>query len=289
MNFLIIGIIIIVFSLFVVTAFLLRPKEKNFLINNRKSNESLNRNQKKKKVVDKQLEKSFSKALMISQDDREWFFILRRRSFFICSLIGIIGCCLLWETGVPINSNIRPLFVLFLFLYFGYKFPVFVLDKKVKAIDDDILYFLPIAIEQLIVGITSGLDIGPSIDYVVNMAEARGTTNSVIKLFKNVQNLVKSGSSLDTALHDVAISSMNPAIKHAFLHLGQVYKHGGEVAKQLIDLADTITRQREVKITAIINKLELKSMGPVFFVFLANMGVLMCCIFMQLMSGLSSM
>jgi len=55
------------------------------------------------------------------------------------------------------------------------------------------------------------------------------------------------------------------------LALSQVAKFGGEISKQLQDLADSVTTQREAKVEAVIRKLELKATGPVGLVFVAYM------------------
>jgi hypothetical protein len=41
---------------------------------------------------------------------------------------------------------------------------------------------LPLVIEQISIGVSSALDIGPCVTYVVEMADERGTHNAITEL-----------------------------------------------------------------------------------------------------------
>ena len=64
-------------------------------------------------------------------------------------------------------------------------------------------------------------------------------------------------------------------VKHAFMALSQVAKHGGEITRQLQELADAVGNQRETKIEAKIKKLELEATAPVALVFLGFLVILL--------------
>jgi pilus assembly protein TadC len=67
--------------------------------------------------------------------------------------------------------------------------------------------------------------------------------------------------------------------------MAQVLKHGGEITKQLQEMADAVSSQRETKIEAKIKKLELEATGPVAMVFMGFLLILLTCIGMQMMKA----
>ena len=70
--------------------------------------------------------------------------------------------------------------------------------------------------------------------------------------------------------------------------MAQVAKFGGEVSRQLQELADAVSSQREVRIETEIRKLELKATGPVSMVFLSYVMLLGLGILAQIMAGTAS-
>lgn len=149
----------------------------------------------------------------------------------------------------------------------GIQAPMTMLNKKVKRREDDILYYLPLVIEQIAIGVSSSLDIGPCLQRVVSMADERDTHNVVTELLRHVQFYVRSGASLEEALTEVGKLQGHNELKHAFMSLAQVAKHGGEISKQLQELADAVASQREAVIETEIKKLELKATGPLALTF----------------------
>lgn len=149
----------------------------------------------------------------------------------------------------------------------GLQLPKTILNRRVVARGDEILYYLPLVIEQISIGVSSSLDIGPCLQKVVSMADERDSHNVVTELMKVSQFYVKSGASLEHSLSEVGKLSGNSELKHAFMALSQVAKHGGEISRQLQELADAVSTQRETKIEAKIKQLELKATAPVAVVF----------------------
>ena len=66
------------------------------------------------------------------------------------------------------------------------------------------------------------------------------------------------------------------------MSLAQVAKHGGEITRQLQELADAVAGQRETKIEAKIKRLELEATGPVALVFLGFIGIVLIGFGLQL-------
>lgn len=169
----------------------------------------------------------------------------------------------------------------------GFMLPKFLLEKKVERRSEEILFFLPLVIEQISIGVSSSLDIGPCIQMVVDMAKDRRKSNPVIEFLVFVQQQIRSGISLPEALADVGVRSGNPELKQTFLALSQVVKHGGEISKQLMELANAVTNQRNAMIEAKIKQLELKATIPVAIVFFGFMIILVTGFGIQVIEGLS--
>jgi len=160
-------------------------------------------------------------------------------------------------------------------LIMGLYIPLKVLDRKVKRRDEDIMFYLPLVIEQVTIGVSSSLDIGPCLQRIVQLADERDSHNPVTELVRYAQYHVKSGVGLEEALNDVGLLSGHVELKHSFMCLAQVAKFGGEITRQLQELADAVSVQRETKIDAKIKKLELEATGPVALVFLGYMMILL--------------
>ena len=222
---------------------------------------------KKKKKTALTLEERLFQAGIFDQQDRAEFDRLR----LLSPLIGL-------PAGALIGGYFAVQFALvgaIMGLLLGLQLPFSILDRKLQARQDDVLFFLPLVIEQLAIGVSSSLDIGPCIMNVINMADERDSHNSVTELLALSQHQVKSGVPLDDALNEIGIRSGSTELKHAFMSLAQVSRHGGEITRQLQELADSIGRQRETKIEGKIKKLELEATGPVAMVFMGFLVILL--------------
>ena len=167
----------------------------------------------------------------------------------------------------------------------GWQLPRSILDRRIARRAEDILFFLPLVIEQIAIGVSSSLDIGPCLQRVVAMADERDSHNVVTEMIRHAQYHVKSGVSLEEALIEVGTRSGHAELKHAFVALAQVAKHGGEISKQLQELANAVASQRETKIDAKIRKLELEATGPVALVFLGFILILLIGFGIQIKKG----
>lgn len=163
----------------------------------------------------------------------------------------------------------------------GYVIPGFWLDRKIAKRSEDIMYYLPLVIEQIAIGISSSLDIGPCIQRLIQMADERDTHNVVTELLKHAERYIRSGVSMEDAMTEIGVKSGHVELKHSFMALAQVAKHGGEISYQLQELASAVSKQREVLIEAKIKKLELKATGPVGLVFMGFMMTLLSGILLK--------
>lgn len=167
----------------------------------------------------------------------------------------------------------------------GLYIPLKLVDSWVKQQHEEISYYLPLVIEQISIGVSSSLDIGPCLSQIVQMADERKSHNAVTELLKYAQFYIKSGVGLEEALTEIGRTSGHAELKHVFLALSQVAKFGGEITKQLQDLADAVGSQREAKIEARIRQLELKATGPVAVVFVGYMAIIFLGIGAQVLSN----
>lgn len=167
----------------------------------------------------------------------------------------------------------------------GIYLPLRSLDSKKKRRDEDILFYLPLVVEQIAIGVSSSLDTGPCIQRVVQMADERDNHNPVTELLRYAEYQIRSGVSLEEALTEIGELSGQTELKHTFLSLAQVNKYGGEVTKQLQELADSVSSQRETKVETKIKKLELEATLPVTMVFAGFLVILLAGFGTQVMKA----
>ncbi|MDR2337904.1 MAG: type II secretion system F family protein [Deltaproteobacteria bacterium] len=164
----------------------------------------------------------------------------------------------------------------------GLKLPESVLDDIIKKRYEEAIYHLPMVVEQLTIGISSGLDMGPCISYVVNMATDRRTHNVVTELFVHIEKLVQAGYSLSEALREVADAFGQKELSHVFMFLAQCAQQGGEVSRQLQDLGESVSLHRQIQVEARIVKLPVKATGPLTMVFAGFFIMLIGSVFITL-------
>ena len=206
-------------------------------------------------------------GIFTARDQREFN---RLRILIPAVLTPLVAATMFWAMGAKFGLLGIPLG-----LVMGLQAPRSILNRRIIRRADDILFFLPLVIEQIAIGVSSSLDIGPCLQRVVAMADERDSHNVVTELIRHAQYHVKSGVSLEEALIEVGTRSGHAELKHSFVALAQVAKHGGEISKQLQELANAVSSQRETKIDAKIRKLELEATGPVALVFLGFILILL--------------
>jgi Flp pilus assembly protein TadB len=157
---------------------------------------------------------------------------------------------------------------------FGTRYGQLRLESEKKSNDIETLFYLPIVIEQLVIGVSSALDIGPCIKRVLEMAADRDRQNPVILLLEQAMIRVRAGQSLDEALVEVGELRGLQELSLAFNAIGQSSRHGGEVARQLQELSDGIIVQREAQVEGMIKALEVKATLPVALAFIGFLALL---------------
>jgi Flp pilus assembly protein TadB len=211
-------------------------------------------------------ERFFHAGIFTEQEKREF----QRMRLIIPIVAAPIGALLMGQMGFTF-----ALVGLIMGVLVGLQAPFSILDRKVAHRGEEIMFYLPLVVEQIAIGVSSSLDIGPCLQRVVSMADERDSHNVVTELLRHAQFYVKAGVSLEDALLETGRLSGHTELKHAFMSLSQVAKHGGEITRQLQELADAVGAQREAKIEAKIKKLELEATGPVALVFCGFLVILL--------------
>jgi Flp pilus assembly protein TadB len=227
------------------------------------------------KKVPVTLEEKMFRAGIFTARQKEDYVRLRTVSPMIAVAVGaLVG---IWLGGVDI-----VLLCAFAGGIFGAYLPLRILDRKEKQRSDEILYYLPLVIEQVSIGVSSSLDIGPCVQRIVAMADERDTHNPVTELLRYAQYYVKSGASFEESLSEVGRLSGSHELKHALMALSQVAKFGGEISRQLQELADSVSAQREARVEEKIKKLELAATPPVSLVFFGYLAILLTGFMLQI-------
>lgn len=242
----------------------------------RKAKEVLAKKTKKARVKPT-LEEQFFKAGLFTPKDQATYYNLKKMG-------PVIGACVLGYIGFLVDLNFLWIGAVF-GLLMGLQLPTSWLDRKILKRGEDIMFYLPLVIEQIAIGVSSSLDIGPVLQRIVAMADERDSHNVVTELLRIVVTLARSGISLEDALVEVGKRSGHLELKQTYSALAQVTRHGGEITRQLQELADAVSSQRETRIEAKIKRLELEATGPVALVFLGFFIILLTCIGMQMIKA----
>ena len=201
-------------------------------------------------------------------------------------LAPIIGGLIFGAAGTRLGGFDMVLLCALLGVILGLYLPFKVLEKRIEKRHEEILFYLPLVIEQISIGVSSSLDIGPCLMRIVQMANERDTHNPVTELLRYAEFHIKSGVGLGEALNEVGQLSGQHDLKHAFMALSQVAKFGGEISKQLQDLADSVGAQRAARVEEKIKKLELNATAPVALVFLGYLILLLIGFGLQIITNM---
>ncbi len=227
-------------------------------------------------------EQKLFKAGYYTVEDKKRFTSFRI-VFFVCAAISspAIGYYVFESSGWAMILGIMGLVQ-------GYYFPLTRLDRAIENRAEEVMYYLPLVIEQVSIGVSSSLDIGPCISNIVMMADERDSHNPVTEMLVHVEKLIKSGLNLEDSLIEVSDASGIKEVKHAFMFLSQCAKHGGEVSKQLQELADSVMTQRQVQVEARITSLPVKATGPLTMVFAGFFALLFSGLLVRLLTAFGS-
>jgi pilus assembly protein TadC len=214
------------------------------------------------------LEERMFQAGLFSEEQRRDF---RRLQVVMPTAFGLLGAGWGSTSGDVMNIILYGVIGGMVGMYI----PLKRLNKWIALRQEEITFYLPLVIEQISIGVSSSLDIGPCLARVVQMADERDSHNPVTELLRFAQAYIKSGVSLQDALNEVGRQSGSNEVKHSFKALAQVARYGGEISKQLQDLSESVSTERETKVEEKIKKLELAATGPVALVFAGFLFILL--------------
>ncbi len=175
---------------------------------------------RKSKVED--LPRKLFKAGLYSAEERRKFTRFRIISAVVSTISLPTG--MLMVSGNPMLGVVGGV----LGVLIGFALPMTILERRIRAREDDVMYYLPLVIEQVSIGVSSALDVGPCIAQIVSMASERDSHNAVTEMFVHVEKLIRSGLNLEDSLQEVGEANGMSEVKHAFMFLTQCSRHGGE-------------------------------------------------------------
>ena len=141
-------------------------------------------------------------------------------------------------------------------------------EKATKLVGKRLEFFLPLAMERVVMAVTSGLDIIPALSEA-----ARKNADPVSDVFRKIVALSESGLRVEQAINSVANEVPSSSVKHALVHLGLAYKQGGEVVRPLKELSDATQQQYQETVEEEIAKLPVKAVVPLVLTFT---GLIVC-------------
>lgn len=127
---------------------------------------------------------------------------------------------------------------------------------------------LPMVMERVVMGVSSGLDIIPALAQA-----ARKGSNEVSKSFRQIVSLAEGGLPVDEAFRTVSREAHSAPLKHALVHLSLAHQQGGEVIRPLRELSDATQLHYQDRIEEDLAKLPVKGILPLVLTFA---GLIIC-------------
>ena len=160
----------------------------------------------------------------------------------------------------------------------GFAFGVLIRGRLIQRagtkFKERIEFYLPLAMERIVMSVEAGLDLVPALKGLVELEEQVGDKRDPTTfLFRRVIDLTESGVRFDQSLEEVSAQAEGTSLRHAFVHLGLAYKEGGEIITPLRELSDSAQLQFQENIEERIAKLPVKATMPLLVMFL---GLMIC-------------
>jgi Flp pilus assembly protein TadB len=134
-------------------------------------------------------------------------------------------------------------------------------------------FFLPIVMERIVMAVQSGHDVLGAIKALLDMEKTGAASaasripDPVSQLLGSVYLLAENGIGVEQGLDDVARTVDCPAIRHAFLHLAQAHREGGELVMPLRELGDSTQLYYQESVEEEIAKLPVRATLPLLCTF----------------------
>ncbi len=135
-------------------------------------------------------------------------------------------------------------------------------------------FHLPIVMERIVMAVQAGHDIISGMRVVLSLDESPvaeekllSALDPVTTLLKEVLTLAESGLSIEQSLTEVSQRVPCSALRHAFIHLSQAHKEGGELVMPLRELSDSTQLYYQESIEEEIAKMPVKATLPLLCTF----------------------
>ncbi len=156
--------------------------------------------------------------------------------------------------------------------------------KLKKQFNRDLIFFLPIVMERIVMAVQAGLDIVPAIKTATKFVGEGESPDPVTMLLRRAIYLTESGMIFENALKEVAADVESSPLRHAFLHLAVAQKEGGILIMPLRELSDSTQLFYQESIEEEIAEMPVKATMPLICTFA---GLLLCFLvppFLQVIS-----
>lgn len=138
-------------------------------------------------------------------------------------------------------------------------------------------FFLPLVMERIVMAVQAGHDVISAVRTTVDLElekktvidrTASYTIDPVTKLLSLVYKLTVAGRPFEEALKAVALKVECSPLRHAFIHLSNAHRDGGELVGPLKELSDSTQLYYQESIEEDIAKMPVKATMPLLCMFL---------------------
>lgn len=148
--------------------------------------------------------------------------------------------------------------------YLGLMVWLYYLRYRVKDLEREILFQLPLVLEGIILLVEAGLGVLPAIERVVSAKEETGDVNPVVRILRLVYEIAAHGAPLGRALEMVGDAMEFKPLRHVLLHLDISSAEGGELVPALRSLSDHAHTEWRLSVETRVKRLENLVVFPVF-------------------------
>ncbi len=141
-------------------------------------------------------------------------------------------------------------------------------ERKRRSLTRSLEFFLPTAMERVVMAVSSGLDIIPALSEA-----ARESKDPVSDVFRGIVSLSEGGIRVEHAIQMTADSVPSFPVKHALAHVALAYKQGGEIVRPLKELSDATQTHYQEAVEEEIAKLPVRAVLPLLLTFA---GLIIC-------------
>lgn len=141
-------------------------------------------------------------------------------------------------------------------------------ERAQRALARRLEFYLPTAMERVVMAVGSGLDIIPALSEAARKGE-----DPVSNIFREIVSRAEGGLRVEYAIQIAAESALSTSVKHALMHLALAYKQGGEVIRPLKELSDATQTHYQESVEEEIARLPVRAVLPLLLTFT---GLIIC-------------